>query len=105
MALELIIAGFVLALFLVSFVIMFLLGYKDALKYKVEDPTKIDDLLVGEGFEPDVFEALKLEDNLLHRELNDEELRYFLMLVEEGYRGDILIKKFMEFSRQFQDHH
>ncbi len=105
MGLELLIAGFVLALFLVSFVIMFLLGYRDALKYKVEDPTKIDDLLAGEGFDNDTFQALKIIEENLHRELKDEELKLFLMLVEEGYHGEILIKKFMEQARQFQDHH
>ena len=105
MDLELIMAGFVLALFLVSFVIMFLLGYKDALKYKVEDPTKVDALLAGEGFDNDVFEALKYIEEQLNRELKDEELKAFLMLVEEGYHGEILIKKFMEVARQFKDHH
>jgi hypothetical protein len=105
MGLELIVAGFVLALFLVSFAIMFLLGYRDAMKYKIEDPTKIDDLLVGEGFDKDVFEALKYIEEQLGRELNDEELRYFLMLVEEGYHGEVLIKKFMEFAARHKDHH
>ncbi|WP_457640963.1 hypothetical protein [Persephonella sp.] len=102
---ELIISAFIGGVFLVLMIIMFWLGYKEALRHKVDDPVKIEDFYAGEGWDNDTFFAYERILQTLHRELNDEEQKYFMYLVEEGYRGDYLIRKFLEFSRQFKDHH
>ncbi|NPA54118.1 MAG: hypothetical protein GXO21_05555 [Aquificae bacterium] len=102
---ELILSIILTIIFLVLMGIMFLLGYKEALRTKVVDPLKIEEFFVGEGWDEETWRAYKKILEILHRDLNDEEQRYFMELVEEGYRGEFLIKKFLEFSRQFKEHH
>jgi len=87
------------------FALMFALGYKEALKTKVEDPFAYEDMLVvGEGWDAEtLLEYEKLIDTL-GRELTDEEMRIFLDLVEEGYHGDTLIRKFFERSKKLEHH-
>ncbi len=84
---------------------MFILGFKDAAKEKITDPIRVEEFYTGEGWDEDVHEAYEKILEAIHRELSDEEQKYFLELVEEGYRGNYLIKKFLEFSRQFKEHH
>ncbi len=102
---ELLLTIIIAVLFAILTVIMFLLGWKEALKAKVIDPIKVEEFYTGEGWDEDVHAAYEKILESLHRELNDEEQRYFMELVEEGYRGNYLIKKFLEFSRQFKEHH
>ncbi|WP_457643058.1 hypothetical protein [Persephonella sp.] len=85
-------------------VIMFALGYKEALKAKVEDPFVYENYLVGEGWDKDTFEEFEKIIDILGREPTDEEMRVFLDLVEEGYHGDTLLKRFMEKIKK-DDHH
>lgn len=94
---ELLIGIFILVVFLILSVIMFLLGYKNALRYKVDDPIKIEELLSGEGWDNEVYLAYEELTDILHRDLNDEEKKFFMILVEEGFRKKkTLISKFLE---------
>ncbi len=102
---ELLLAIILGIIMLVLMVFMFFLGYKEALRTKVVDPIKVEEFYVGEGWDEEVFKAYEQILETLHRELNEEEQRYFMELVEEGYRGNYLIRKFLEFSRQFKEHH
>ncbi|WP_456401376.1 hypothetical protein [Persephonella sp.] len=102
---ELILSAFIAGGFFVLMIIMFFLGYKEALKHKVDDPVKIEDFYAGEGWDNDTLFAYEKIVKTIHRELNEEEQKYFMNLVEEGYKGDYLVRKFLEFSRQFKDHH
>ncbi|ACO03346.1 MAG TPA: hypothetical protein DEP48_01000 [Persephonella sp.] len=102
---ELVLSGFIAGAFFILMIIMFWLGYKEAYRHKVEDPVKIEEFYAGEGWDNDTLFAYKKIVDTIHRELNDEEQKYFMYLVEEGYRGDFLIRKFLEFSRQFKEHH
>ncbi|NPA12858.1 MAG: hypothetical protein GXO45_02600 [Aquificae bacterium] len=85
-------------------VIMFILGYEEALKTKVEDPFVYEAFLVGEGWDKDVFEEYEKIIDILGREPYDEEMRIFLDLVEEGYHGDVLLQKFLERIKKNQHH-
>ncbi|NPA58473.1 MAG: ABC transporter permease [Aquificae bacterium] len=86
-------------------VIMFILGYEDALKTKVEDPFAYEDMLVvGEGWDTETLLEYERLVDTLGRELTDEEMRIFLDLVEEGYHGDTLIKKFFERVKKLEHH-
>jgi hypothetical protein len=105
MGTELLLAIIIGAVMLVLMVIMFLMGFKEALRTKVVDPIKIEEFYAGEGWDDDTLRAYEIILEKLHRELNDEEQRYFMELVEEGYKGDLLVRKFLEFSRQFKEHH
>ncbi len=102
---ELLLAIILGAVMLVLMVIMFLLGFREALRTKVIDPIKVEEFYAGEGWDDDTLAAYERIIETIHRELNDEEQRYFMELVEEGYRGDLLVRKFLEFSRQFKEHH
>ncbi len=102
---ELILTIIIAVIMLILMVIMFFLGYREALRTKVQDPIKVEEFYVGEGWDEEVFKAYEKILDILGRELNEEEERYFMELVEEGYRGNYLIRKFLEFSRQFKEHH
>ncbi len=105
MGTELILTIIIAAFMLILMIVMFFLGFKEALKAKVADPIKIEDFYAGEGWDDDILRAYEEIMEALHRELNDEEQKYFMELVEEGYRGKYLVRKFLEFSRQFKEHH
>ncbi len=88
------IAGIILMI--IVFIIMFILGYKEALKYKVEDPFVLENHIIGEGWDNDTFVEYEKIIDILGREPSEDEMREFLNLVEEGYHGDTLLKKFIE---------
>jgi len=102
---ELILSVIIAAVFLVLMVIMFILGYKEALKAKVEDPLAVTDgEMFGEGWEKDTFVEFEKIIDILGREPNEDEMRIFLSLVEEGYHGDTLLQKFLEELKKHQHH-
>ncbi|WP_029520275.1 hypothetical protein [Persephonella sp. IF05-L8] len=102
---ELILSIIIAAAFLVLMIIMFILGYKEALKTKVEDPLALTDLeIVGEGWDKDTFIEFEKIIDILGREPNEDEMRIFLNLVEEGYHGDTLLHKFLEELKKHQHH-
>ncbi len=89
--------GIIIAIFFVVLtVIMFALGYREALKTKVEDPFVYENFLIGEGWEKDTFVEYEKVIDILGREPSDDEMKIFLSLVEEGYHGEVLLKKFLE---------
>ncbi|MBK3332206.1 hypothetical protein GWK41_03875 [Persephonella atlantica] len=93
---ELVIYGIGIVLLLVLIVFMFILGYRESLRYKVEDPFVIENHMIGEGWENDTFVEYEKIIDILGREPSEDEMREFLSLVEEGYHGDTLLKKFIE---------
>ena len=102
---ELILSIIIAAIFLVLMVIMFILGYKEALKTKVEDPLTITDgEMFGEGWDKDTFIEYEKIVDILGREPDVDELRIFLNLVEEGYHGETLLQKFLEELKKHQHH-
>ena len=104
---ELIIAGIVIGVSLVLMVIMFLLGYKEALIYKVEDPLKYEAPITGELFDDDILKVCEKIEEHIGCELNTADAEYkrlFYKLIEEGYHGEDLYKKFMEEYQRLQHH-
>ncbi|WP_456464156.1 hypothetical protein [Persephonella sp.] len=101
---ELIISVILAFTFLVLMIIMFILGYKEALKAKVEDPFVYQNYMIGEGWEKDTFVEYEKIIDILGREPSDEEMKIFLDLVEEGYHGDVLLKKFLEKVNKSKHH-
>ncbi|WP_297454444.1 hypothetical protein [Persephonella sp.] len=102
---ELILSIIIAAVFLVLMVIMFILGYKEALKTKVEDPLAVTDgEMFGEGWDKDTFVEFEQIIDILGREPNEDEIRIFLGLVEEGYHGETLLQKFLEELKKHQHH-
>ncbi|SNZ08443.1 hypothetical protein SAMN06265182_1286 [Persephonella hydrogeniphila] len=101
---ELLISGVIAAVFLILMIIMFVLGYKEALKAKVEDPLVLENHMIGEGWEFDTFVDYEEIIDILGREPNDEEMRIFMDLVEEGYHGEVLLKKFLEKIKKNEHH-
>ncbi|WP_293444988.1 hypothetical protein [Persephonella sp.] len=93
---ELTIGIIIAVFFAVLTVIMFALGYREALKAKVEDPFVYQNFLIGEGWEKDTFVEYEKIIDILGREPSDDEIKIFLSLVEEGYHGEVLLKKFLE---------
>lgn len=96
---ELIVAGIVIGITLVLMVIMFFLGYREALIYKVDDPIKYEAPITGELFDDDILEVCEKIESKLNCELDTldaEHKKLFYKLIEEGYRGKTLYKKFME---------
>ena len=93
---ELLIGLIIVVIFLVLMVVMFVLGYKESIKAKVEDPFVYQNFLIGEGWEKDTFIEYEHIIDILGREPTDEEMRIFLDLVEEGYHSEVLLKKFLE---------
>ncbi|NPA16197.1 MAG: hypothetical protein GXO05_00490 [Aquificae bacterium] len=102
---ELILAVIGAVVLFALLVLMFALGYKEALKAKVEDPLAYENFLVGEGWDKDTFIEYEKIIDILGREPNDEEMKIFLDLVEEGYHGDTLLKKFLEKVKKNEHHH
>jgi len=101
---ELVIGLIIAGIFLVLMIIMFVLGYKEALKTKVEDPFVYQNFLIGEGWEKDTFVEYEHIIDILGREPTDDEMKIFLDLVEEGYHGDVLLKKFLEKINKSKHH-
>ncbi|WP_457626575.1 hypothetical protein [Persephonella sp.] len=101
---ELVISAVIAGVFFVLMIIMFVLGYKEALKAKVEDPFVLENHMVGEGWELDTFVDYEKIIDILGREPSDEEMRIFMDLVEEGYHGEILLKKFLEKIKKNEHH-
>ena len=104
---ELIIAGIVIGVSLVLMVIMFFLGFREALKYKVEDPLKYEEPITGELFDDDVLEVCEKIEDVIGCELDTADAEYkklFYKLIEEGYHGETLYKKFMEEYKRLQHH-
>ena len=101
---ELLIGLIIAVIFLVLMVVMFVLGYKEALKTKVEDPFVYQNFLIGEGWEKDTFVEYEHIIDILGREPTDEEMKIFLDLVEEGYHGEVLLKKFLEKIKKSKHH-
>ena len=101
---EIIIYGLGVLVIVALLVVMFILGYKEALKYKVENPFVIESYMVGEGWENDTFVEYEKIIDILGREPSEDEIRVFLDLVEEGYHGETLLKKFLEKINKNQHH-
>ena len=101
---ELIVVGIVIGITLVLMVIMFFLGYREALIYKVDDPIKYEAPITGELFDDDVLEVCEKIEKTINRELDIDEKRAFYILIEEGYRGETLYKKFMEEYHRLHHH-
>jgi len=101
---ELVISAVIAGVFFVLMIIMFVLGYKEALKAKVEDPFVLENHMVGEGWELDTFVDYEKIIDILGREPNDEEMKIFMDLVEEGYHGEVLLKKFLEKIKKNEHH-
>ena len=101
---ELIIAGIVIGISLILMVIMFFLGYREALIYKVDDPIKYEGPVAGEIFDDEILKIYEKIEETLNKELDADEKRIFYILVEEGYRGETLFKKFMEEYHRLHQH-
>ncbi len=101
---ELLIGLILAAVFLVLMVVMLILGYKESLKTKVEDPFAYHNFLIGEGWERDTFVEYEEIIDILGREPSDDETKIFLDLVEEGYHGEVLLKKFLEKINKSKHH-
>jgi hypothetical protein len=101
---ELVISAVIAGVFFVLMIIMFVLGYKEALKAKVEDPFVLENHMVGEGWELDTFVDYEKIIDILGREPSDEEMKIFMDLVEEGYHGEVLLKKFLEKIKKNEHH-
>ncbi len=101
---ELIVAGIVVGITLVLMVVMFFLGYREALIYKVDDPIKYEAPITGELFDDDILEVCEKIEETINRELDIDEKRVFYILIEEGYRGETLYKKFMEEYHRLHHH-
>ncbi len=101
---EIIVYGIGFLILIVLFIVMFILGYREALKYKVENPFIIENHMVGEGWENDTFVEYEKIIDILGREPSDDEMRIFLGLVEEGYHGETLLKKFLEEINKHKHH-
>ncbi len=101
---ELLIGLILAAIFLVLMIVMSFLGYKEALKAKVEDPFAYHNFLIGEGWEKDTFVEYEEIIDILGREPSDDEMKIFLDLVEEGYHGEVLLKKFLEKINKSKHH-
>jgi len=94
-----------ISVLIILLIIMFVLGYKEALKTKVEDPLVYENYLVGEGWDKDIFMEYEEIIDILGREPSDSEMKTFLELVEEGYHGETLLKKFLERIKKDSNHH
>ncbi|RUM59428.1 MAG: hypothetical protein DSY66_03825 [Persephonella sp.] len=101
---ELIISGVVIGITLILMVIMFFLGYREALIYKVDDPIKYESPVAGEIFDDEILKIYEKIEEELGKELDVEEKRVFYILIEEGYRGMTLYKKFMEEYHRLHQH-
>ncbi len=101
---ELIISGVVIGITLILMVIMFFLGYREALIYKVDDPIKYEGPVAGEIFDDEILKIYEKIEEDLGKELDVEEKRIFYILIEEGYRGMTLYKKFMEEYHRLHQH-
>ncbi len=104
---ELIIAGIVVGITLVLMVIMFFLGYREALIYKVDDPIKYEAPIAGEIFDDDILEVCEKIEKEIDCELDTLDAdckRQFYKLIEEGYRGETLYKKFIEEYHRLHHH-
>ncbi|MDQ7056778.1 MAG: hypothetical protein Q9M89_10185 [Persephonella sp.] len=101
---ELIVYGIGIVILLALFIFMFILGYKESLKYKVENPFVLENHMIGEGWETDTFVEYEKIIDILGREPSEDEMRVFLGLVEEGYHGETLLRKFLEKIKR-EEHH